>query len=123
MICATQVAAPAELRPKGVNLGSSVAGCAVLFFHTLIERVGYREYKKYQNPDFIGSGARQIKMLWYLRVFAGTVRVTRNLAQERVGRMIHKREDEPEQERHTECGRRCPLHGLAPRTDSGFRFA
>ena len=42
-----------------------------------------------------------MKVLWYLMVFAGTVRVTRNLAQERVGRTIHKREDEPEQERRT----------------------
>ena len=44
-----------------------------------------------KNPDFIGSGARKITMLWYLRVFAGTVRVIRNLAQARVGRTIYKR--------------------------------
>jgi len=86
--------------------------------------VGHRKYKNIENPDFIGSGARQIKVLWYLIVFAGTVRVIRNLAQARVGRTIHKREGEPEQERHTGCGRGCPLYGLAPRrTDSGYRFA
>ena len=43
----------------------------------------------------------------------GTVRVIRNLAQARVGRAIHKREGEPEQERHTGCGRGCPLRAIA----------
>ena len=58
--------------------------------------MGYRKYKNIGNPDFIGSGARQIKVLGYLMSFAGTVRVTRNLAQARVGRTIQKREGESE---------------------------